>query len=71
MIIKYLKSLFIPKPKEIWKTTGKVFLRNEEEVWNAGGGVEITNWYVYAIYEESITTGNKRIIEKYQLFPDA
>lgn len=69
-MIKFIKNLFTPKPKYIWQQVNKVFLREEEEIWNAGGAVDINNWYVYAIYQRCIETGKTRVLEKYQMFPD-
>lgn len=63
----WLKSLFTPRPIEIWKDIKCEYLRREM-VWGTCPQ-DMHDMYIYAIHQVSLTTGNKRIFEKWDYFP--
>jgi hypothetical protein len=60
--LTWLKSLFTPRPVEIWKDIKCEYLRREMD-WGTCPQ-DMNDMYVYAIHQISLTTGNKRIFEK-------
>lgn len=67
LITKAWRALFgEPVPVEIWQTEREVFLRHED-AYSLDPSWPLDTYAIYAVYQVSLTTGTKRIIERSRL----